>query len=206
MGRKKVEIKRISDKSSRQVTFSKRRSGLIKKAREISVLCDVQVALLVFSARGRLYDFSAGAGSLTEILKRYRSHTEAEASKAVNDAESTNDEVAAICPTVLLQIVQRFVVENPADVQLTLDDFVLLEEQLDLTLKLIRARKKELMLQPLKTLQEEETKLKEENEVLKQQIAAAMEEDAGDETNAAMGTIGGSEHDPVRPETLQLLL
>ncbi|CAI0381275.1 unnamed protein product [Linum tenue] len=60
MGRKKVEMKRIENKSSRQVTFSKRRSGLIKKAREISVLCDLQVALLVFSPHGRLYDFSAG--------------------------------------------------------------------------------------------------------------------------------------------------
>ncbi|GMN49270.1 hypothetical protein TIFTF001_018437 [Ficus carica] len=62
MGRKKVELKRIEDKSSRQVTFSKRRNGLIKKARELSVLCDVDVALLVFSSRGKLYQFSSGNG------------------------------------------------------------------------------------------------------------------------------------------------
>ncbi|CAI0627349.1 unnamed protein product [Linum tenue] len=60
MGRKKVEMKRIENKSSRQVTFSKRRSGLIKKAREISVLCDLQIALVVFSAPGRLNEFCAG--------------------------------------------------------------------------------------------------------------------------------------------------
>lgn len=60
MGRKKVELKRIEDKSSRQVTFSKRRNGLIKKARELSVLCDVDVAVLVFSSRGKLYEYANG--------------------------------------------------------------------------------------------------------------------------------------------------
>ena len=64
MGRRKIEMKKIEDKSSRQVTFSKRRCGLMKKARELSVLCDVDVALLVFSNHGRLYDlFSASSSS-----------------------------------------------------------------------------------------------------------------------------------------------
>ncbi|KAL4586657.1 hypothetical protein LXL04_011299 [Taraxacum kok-saghyz] len=60
MGRRKLEIKRIEDKSSRLVTFSKRRTGLIKKARHLSVLCDVDVAVIVFSARGKLYEFCSG--------------------------------------------------------------------------------------------------------------------------------------------------
>lgn len=60
MGRKKVVLKRIEENSSRQVTFSKRRNGLIKKARELSVLSDAEVALLVFSSRGKLYEFCSG--------------------------------------------------------------------------------------------------------------------------------------------------
>ncbi|KAK3035866.1 hypothetical protein RJ639_033003 [Escallonia herrerae] len=60
MGRRKVEMKRIEDKSSRQVTFSKRRGGLMKKARELSVLCGVDVGVVVFSCRGKLYDFCSG--------------------------------------------------------------------------------------------------------------------------------------------------
>jgi MADS-box transcription factor len=60
MGRGKVELKRIEDKSSQQVTFSKRRSGLMKKARELSVLCDVEVALLIFSSSGKLHDYCSG--------------------------------------------------------------------------------------------------------------------------------------------------
>ncbi|KAL4577098.1 hypothetical protein LXL04_013201 [Taraxacum kok-saghyz] len=58
MGRGKVELKRIEDKSSRQVSFSKRRNGLMKKSYELSVLCEVDVALFIFSGKGRLYEFS----------------------------------------------------------------------------------------------------------------------------------------------------
>lgn len=52
-------MKRIENTSSRQVTFSKRRSGLLKKAFELSVLCDAEVGLIVFSTSGKLYEFSS---------------------------------------------------------------------------------------------------------------------------------------------------
>ncbi|KAG5597985.1 hypothetical protein H5410_039217 [Solanum commersonii] len=53
----RVELKRIENKINRQVTFAKSRNGLLKKAYEVSVLCDAEVALLVFSNRGKLYEF-----------------------------------------------------------------------------------------------------------------------------------------------------
>lgn len=59
MGRGRVQLKRIENKISRQVTFSKRRSGLLKKAHEISVLCDAEVALIVFSTKGKLFEYSS---------------------------------------------------------------------------------------------------------------------------------------------------
>ena len=58
MGRGRIEIKRIENNTSRQVTFCKRRNGLLKKAYELSVLCDADVALIVFSSRGRLYEYA----------------------------------------------------------------------------------------------------------------------------------------------------
>ncbi|THU49980.1 hypothetical protein C4D60_Mb06t15270 [Musa balbisiana] len=58
MGRGKIEIKRIENTTSRQVTFCKRRNGLLKKAYELSVLCDAEVALVVFSSRGRLFEYA----------------------------------------------------------------------------------------------------------------------------------------------------
>ncbi|KAK8567375.1 hypothetical protein V6N12_005965 [Hibiscus sabdariffa] len=57
MGRGKVELKRIENKINRQVTFAKRRNGLLKKAYELSILCDAEVALIIFSNRGKLYEF-----------------------------------------------------------------------------------------------------------------------------------------------------
>ncbi|KAF4371276.1 hypothetical protein F8388_023436 [Cannabis sativa] len=58
MVRGKIQMKRIENATSRQVTFSKRRSGLLKKAQELAVLCDVQLGLIIFSQKGRLYEFS----------------------------------------------------------------------------------------------------------------------------------------------------
>ncbi|KAM0915743.1 hypothetical protein ACQ4PT_010625 [Festuca glaucescens] len=61
MGRGKVVLQRIENKISRQVTFAKRRNGLLKKAYELSILCDAEVALVLFSHAGRLYQFSSSS-------------------------------------------------------------------------------------------------------------------------------------------------
>ncbi|XP_042455645.1 MADS-box protein J2-like [Zingiber officinale] len=59
MVRGKTQIRRIENLASRQVTFSKRRRGLLKKAFELSVLCDVEIGLIIFSAHGKLYEFTS---------------------------------------------------------------------------------------------------------------------------------------------------
>ncbi|MBA0744330.1 hypothetical protein Gogos_006962, partial [Gossypium gossypioides] len=59
MVRRRTQMKRIENAASRQVTFSKRRNGLLKKAFELSVLCDAEVALIIFSPSGKLYEFSS---------------------------------------------------------------------------------------------------------------------------------------------------
>lgn len=56
MGRK-IEIKKIQDNIKAQVTFSKRRTSLLKKAKEIATVCDVDIAFLVFSRSGRVSEF-----------------------------------------------------------------------------------------------------------------------------------------------------
>ncbi|XP_010934919.1 agamous-like MADS-box protein MADS3 isoform X2 [Elaeis guineensis] len=71
MGRGKVELKRIENKINRQVTFSKRRNGLLKKAYELSILCDAEVALIIFSGRGKLYEF--GSVGISKTIERYQS-------------------------------------------------------------------------------------------------------------------------------------
>ncbi|XP_042006062.1 MADS-box transcription factor ANR1-like [Salvia splendens] len=69
MGRGKIVIRRIDNSTSRQVTFSKRRSGLLKKAKELSILCDAEVGLIVFSSTEKLYDFAST--SMKSVIERY---------------------------------------------------------------------------------------------------------------------------------------
>jgi len=59
MTRAKIKIKKIDNITARQVTFSKRRRGLFKKAEELSVLCDADVGLIVFSSTGKLFEYSS---------------------------------------------------------------------------------------------------------------------------------------------------
>jgi len=66
MGRGKIEIKKIENPTSRQVTFSKRRGGLLKKAHELAVLCDAEVALIIFSSTGKLFEFASSGRYVRE--------------------------------------------------------------------------------------------------------------------------------------------
>ena len=59
MAREKIQIRKIDNATARQVTFSKRRRGLFKKAEELSVLCDADVALIIFSSTGKLFEYSS---------------------------------------------------------------------------------------------------------------------------------------------------
>ncbi|XP_026438267.1 agamous-like MADS-box protein AGL61 [Papaver somniferum] len=68
-GRKKIPIKMIEIKSNRQVTFSKRRNGLFKKASELCVLCGAEVAVIVFSPAGKAYSF--GNPQVDSTIKRF---------------------------------------------------------------------------------------------------------------------------------------
>ncbi|KAK7275730.1 hypothetical protein RIF29_16852 [Crotalaria pallida] len=86
MGRVKLEIKRIENTTNRQVTFSKRRNGLIKKAYELSILCDIDIALIMFSPSGRLSHFS-GRRRIEDVFTRYINLPDQERDNAVSFPE-----------------------------------------------------------------------------------------------------------------------
>ncbi|XP_052156084.1 MADS-box transcription factor 4 isoform X2 [Oryza glaberrima] len=75
MGRGKIEIKRIENSTNRQVTFSKRRAGILKKAREIGVLCDAEVGVVIFSSAGKLSDYCTPKTTLSRILEKYQTNS-----------------------------------------------------------------------------------------------------------------------------------
>ncbi|CAB4297776.1 unnamed protein product [Prunus armeniaca] len=72
MMREKIKIKKIDNLPARQVTFSKRRRGIFKKAAELSVLCESEVAVVIFSATGKLFDYSSS--SMKDVIERYQAH------------------------------------------------------------------------------------------------------------------------------------
>ncbi|XP_050884933.1 agamous-like MADS-box protein AGL104 isoform X2 [Lathyrus oleraceus] len=101
MGRVKLQIKKIENTTNRQVTFSKRRNGLMKKAYELSVLCDVDVALIMFSPSGRATLFSRNR-SVEEILDRYinlpdsergRMHNQEHIQKVLHRLKAETDQI-----------------------------------------------------------------------------------------------------------------
>nr|PNR58242.1 hypothetical protein PHYPA_005237 [Physcomitrium patens] len=83
MGRVKLEIKKIENPTNRQVTFSKRRNGLIKKAYELSVLCDIDLALIMFSPSGKLTQYCNC--SIEEVIARFANLPMHERNKSFED-------------------------------------------------------------------------------------------------------------------------
>ncbi|KAB1227754.1 Agamous-like MADS-box protein AGL16 [Morella rubra] len=84
MGRGKIVIRRIENSTSRQVTFSKRRNGLLKKAKELSILCDAEVGVIIFSSTSKLYNYAST--SLKSVIMRYKKAKEAEEDHQHNSA------------------------------------------------------------------------------------------------------------------------
>ncbi|KAF8404049.1 hypothetical protein HHK36_008926 [Tetracentron sinense] len=50
---------------------SLRKNGIIKKAKEIAVLCDAQVSLVIFSSNGRMSEYCSPSTTLIKLLDKY---------------------------------------------------------------------------------------------------------------------------------------
>ncbi|ESW10371.1 hypothetical protein PHAVU_009G203400 [Phaseolus vulgaris] len=172
MGRGRVQLKRIENKINRQVTFSKRRSGLLKKAHEISVLCDAEVALIVFSTKGKLFEYSSDP-CMERILERYERYSYAERQLVVSDqpqSENWTLEHAKLKARLeVLQKNQRNFMGQDLD-GLSIKELQNLEHQLDSALKHIRSRKNQLMYESISELNKKDKALQEQNNTLAKKI------------------------------------
>ncbi|XP_023219368.1 myocyte-specific enhancer factor 2C-like [Centruroides sculpturatus] len=83
MGRKKIQISRITDERNRQVTFTKRKFGLMKKAYELSVLCDCEIALIIFNGTNKLFQYAST--DMDKVLLKYTEYNEPHESRTNND-------------------------------------------------------------------------------------------------------------------------
>ncbi|XP_067872171.1 myocyte-specific enhancer factor 2B [Heterodontus francisci] len=87
MGRKKIQISRIVDQRNRQVTFTKRKFGLMKKAYELSVLCDCEIALIIFNSTNRLFQYAST--DMDRVLLKYTEYSEPHESRTNSDILET---------------------------------------------------------------------------------------------------------------------
>ncbi|KAG2301634.1 hypothetical protein Bca52824_030285 [Brassica carinata] len=192
MGRGKVELKRIENKINRQVTFAKRRNGLLKKAYELSVLCDAEIALLIFSNRGKLYEFCSSPSGMTKTIEKYRKHNYAsmDPNQSAKDLQEKYQDYLKLKSRVeVLQHSQRHLLGEEI-AGMGLNELEQLEHQVDASLKQIRSRKARSMLDQLSDLKTKEEMLLETNRDLRRKL----EESDAALTQSMWGASSAGEH------------
>ncbi|KAL3513363.1 hypothetical protein ACH5RR_026080 [Cinchona calisaya] len=172
MGRGKIEIKRIENNTNRQVTFCKRRNGLLKKAYELSVLCDAEVALIVFSSRGRVYEYANN--NIKGTIDRYKKAT-ADASNPCStqeiNAQFYQQESKKLRQQIqMIQNSNRHLMGEGLS-SLNVKELKQLENRLERGISRIRSKKHEMILAETDTLQKREIHLEQENACLRAKIA-----------------------------------
>ncbi|KAK2653724.1 hypothetical protein Ddye_013580 [Dipteronia dyeriana] len=167
MGRGKVVMERIVNKINRQVTFSKRRNGLLKKAYELSLLCDAEIALIIFSSHGKLSEFATI--DLAKTLERYRQFCYTSEGSNMNEKEGYKQVLILRAKyESILRLHRNYLGEELEP--LNMKELHKIEKQLERTLSQARKRKTELMFEELEKLQQKAHDLGEENQQLKSKL------------------------------------
>uniref|UniRef100_I1K0E9 Uncharacterized protein n=1 Tax=Glycine max TaxID=3847 RepID=I1K0E9_SOYBN len=190
MVRGKTQMKRIENETSRQVTFSKRRNGLLKKAFELSVLCDAEVALIIFSTRGRLYEFSSSrCSSINKTVERYQRKIEdlGVSNKGIHENTQHLKEVDMSMAKKIehLEDSRRKLLGDELD-KCSIDELQQLENQLERSLDKIRATKNQLFRKRIEKLKEEEKCLLEVNKRLREQDVEFATKKEGEEVETEL--------------------
>ncbi|RDX94742.1 MADS-box transcription factor 6, partial [Mucuna pruriens] len=167
MGRGRVELKRIENKINRQVTFSKRRNGLLKKAKELSVLCDAEVALVIFSSRGKLSTFPTATASIIKTYERYRKCSLHRDDSVELESQSWYQEVSVLKTKYeSLQRTQRHLLGEDLG-PLNIKELQNIEKQLEKALLQARQRKIQIVIEQIEELRRKERHLGDLNKQLR---------------------------------------
>ncbi|XP_057796147.1 agamous-like MADS-box protein MADS1 isoform X1 [Salvia miltiorrhiza] len=167
-GRGKIQIKRIENTTNRQVTFCKRRNGLLKKAYELSVLCDAEVALVVFSSRGRLYEYANN--SVRATIDRYKKAT-VDSSNTMSTSEANTQFYQQEATKLRRQIRdcqntnRQILGEGVSSMQLK--DLRNMENKVEKAISRIRTKKNELLFAEIELMQKRELELHNANMYLR---------------------------------------
>nr|QOC69170.1 MADS transcription factor AP3-2 [Glaucidium palmatum] len=198
MGRGKIEIKRIENPTNRQVTYSKRRAGIMKKAQELTVLCDAEVSLLMISATGKVSEFVSPSTTVKKVYDRFQqvqgsnlwqSHYE-RMQENLNKQKEINNKLRR-------EIRQR----NGDDLNhLTFQELRGLEQNMEKSLKNVRDRKYHVITTSTETYKKKIRHLEEtQNTLLREFEGRDLEAhyvlaDAGVDYQSALGLANGRSH------------
>ncbi|XP_038983281.1 MADS-box protein SVP-like isoform X2 [Phoenix dactylifera] len=170
MVREKIQIRKVDNKAARQVMFSKRRRGLLKKAEELSILCDAEVALIIFSSTGRLYEFSSS--SMKEIIEKHSKHSKnlQKPDQPSLDLNLENSKHASLSKQVADMSLQLRQMRGEVLEGLSIEELQQLEKALEAGLSRVIDRKGELIMEQINDLRQKGLKLMEENTRLREQV------------------------------------
>lgn len=201
MVRGKTQLRRIENATSRQVTFSKRRNGLLKKAFELSVLCDAEVALIVFSPRGKLYEFASS--SMQETIQRYqRRIKEVQIDKTLveQNMQYLKHEAADMSKKIehLENAKRKLLGEGLGSC--TFDELLQIEQQLEKSASTIRARKMQVFREQIEKLKEKERALAAENAMLYEKHGLHPQQESNEEGENDQQSTESNENSDVETE------
>lgn len=189
--RGKTQMKRIENDTSRQVTFSKRRNGLLKKAYELSVLCDAEVGIIIFSPRGKLYEFASP--SMEEILEKYKKRSKENGMAQTTKEQDTQyskhskQKLANMEEQIrILESTQRKMLGEGLE-SCSMAELNKLESQAERGLSHIRARKTEILVDQIECLKRKERLLSEENALLSRKWVDRQSVDGSGSTSSSIG-------------------
>ncbi|PKI61475.1 MADS-box transcription factor 23-like [Punica granatum] len=176
MGRGKIAIRRIDNSTSRQVTFSKRRKGLLKKAKELAILCDAEVGLVIFSSTGKLYEFAST--SMKSIIQRYNTSKE-EHQQIVNplsEAKFWQREAAILREQLEILRENHRQLMGQQITGLGVKDLQNLESQLEMSLRGVRMKKEQILTNEIQELNRKGTIIHQENVELYKKVNLIRQE------------------------------
>ncbi|KAL8243135.1 hypothetical protein R6Q59_009393 [Mikania micrantha] len=176
MGRGKIVIRRIDNSTSRQVTFSKRRNGLLKKAKELAILCDAEVGVIIFSSTSKLHEFSNT--SMQSVIDRYHKAKEEQQIIPTSEVMFWQREAAMLKQQLQsLQENQRQMMGEDLS-GLRVQDLQGMENQLEMSLRNIRKKKDQLLFEEIEELKRKGNVIHHENVELCKKVNQIREENS----------------------------